>query len=117
MHFRTKGCRCTTYQDTHISELAPILKNTTQVVINREQLINLELAITTPSVAIWDEDGEMAYFGPYSSGVVCGEGTGFVERTLTALQQGINPSWLYTQGVGCFCKPRMQESATDEVKT
>lgn len=60
----------------------------------------------TPSVAVWSADGELAYFGPYSSGLLCSLGDGFAETILDQLQAGQHPQVINTTGVGCFCPTR-----------
>ena len=57
----------------------------------------------TPAVAIWSSEGELSYFGPYSSGLNCALGEGFAETILDQLGQGLNPKVINTTGVGCFC--------------
>jgi len=57
----------------------------------------------SPAVAIWDGSGELAYFGPYSSGSFCGQGNDFVKATLVSLDAGQNPRWVNQEAVGCLC--------------
>lgn len=58
----------------------------------------------SPSVAIWDAEGNLAYAGPYSLGTVCTSANSFVEPVLDKLTNGekVTP-----QGgllaVGCYC--------------
>lgn len=42
----------------------------------------------SPAVAIWDRQGHLAYFGPYSEGAVCNASNSFVEPILKALLDG-----------------------------
>lgn len=59
---------------------------------------------SSPAVAVLDQNGEVAYFGPYSVGALCNTNNGgFVERTLNQLLVGEKPKQLSTLGVGCFC--------------
>lgn len=57
----------------------------------------------SPAVAIWAENGELAYFGAYSNGIICNAKTSFIEPVLIQLQTGENPNISNTAGVGCFC--------------
>jgi hypothetical protein len=54
-------------------------------------------------VAIWDRDGNLAYFGPYSEGAVCNSSNSFIEPILTALNEGRRVQASNTLAVGCYC--------------
>jgi hypothetical protein len=57
----------------------------------------------TPAVAIWDREGKLAYFGPYSEGAVCNSGNSFIEPILDALNRGRHVQASNTLAVGCYC--------------
>ncbi|GIZ12497.1 DUF6436 domain-containing protein [Pseudomonas sp. NCCP-436] len=57
----------------------------------------------SPAVAIWDRDGRLAYFGPYSEGLVCNSSNSFIEPVLDALIAGRPVNAGNTLAVGCFC--------------
>lgn len=114
MHIRSENCPCTDYQDAHIEELQSTLKKTTQVTIGQDQRRSIMLTLAAPSVAIWDQFGNLAYIGPYSAGAVCGQGEGFVERVLQQLATGHNLRWTNTQGVGCFCRDQFDAGSSLE---
>ena len=57
----------------------------------------------SPAVAIWDRQGHLAYFGPYSEGAVCNASNSFVEPILKALLDGRQVSASNTLAVGCYC--------------
>ncbi|MBO2998082.1 hypothetical protein J5H41_22900, partial [Aeromonas dhakensis] len=57
----------------------------------------------SPAVAIWDRDGRLAYFGPYSEGAVCTSSNSFIEPILEALLQGRPVDATHTLAVGCYC--------------
>jgi hypothetical protein len=57
----------------------------------------------TPAVAIWDRDGNLAYFGPYSEGAVCNSSNSFIEPILKALSEGRRVQASNTLAVGCYC--------------
>lgn len=113
LHFTDKTCPCSRYSERHIEDLQLILANTKQVVVTPPMVASIPNVIVpaTPSVAIWNEQGELAYFGPYSSGAVCGEGKDFVSRVLSELQKHRNPRWINTLGVGCYCSYPNEKNA------
>jgi len=57
----------------------------------------------SPAVAIWDQRGRLAYFGPYSSGFNCTSGNSFVEPVLDALLDGRKVLADNNLASGCFC--------------
>ncbi|WDY58264.1 DUF6436 domain-containing protein [Pseudomonas sp. PSKL.D1] len=57
----------------------------------------------SPAVAIWDQKGQLAYFGPYSEGAVCNASNSFIEPILKALLQGRQVFASNTLSVGCYC--------------
>lgn len=57
----------------------------------------------SPAVAIWDTNGQLAYFGPYSEGLTCSSSNSFIEPILEALAAGRTVSARNTLAVGCFC--------------
>lgn len=58
---------------------------------------------SSPAVAIWDRQGKLAYFGPYSEGLVCNSQNSFVEPILQALKAGRSVDATHTLAVGCYC--------------
>ncbi|MBD9398919.1 DUF6436 domain-containing protein [Pseudomonas sp. PDM11] len=62
-----------------------------------------QLLPASPAVAIWDQRGELAYVGPYSSGFNCTSGNSFVEPLLDALLEGRKVLADNNLASGCFC--------------
>ncbi|MNQ24031.1 hypothetical protein D3C85_372120 [compost metagenome] len=58
----------------------------------------------SPAVAIWDQQGQLAYFGPYSEGLTCNSSNSFIEPILEALNAGRPVNASNTMAVGCFCQ-------------
>jgi len=104
IHFTDSSCPCSRYSREHISNLQPVLVSSQQYEVSPQDKLVIGISIpATPSVAVWDEQGKLAYFGPYSSGAVCGRGTDFVTRVISELKQKNNPEWINMVGVGCYC--------------
>ncbi|SDU32385.1 hypothetical protein SAMN05216296_3077 [Pseudomonas pohangensis] len=57
----------------------------------------------SPAVAIWDQQGRLAYFGPYSEGATCNASNSFIEPVLQALLDGRPVNATQTLASGCFC--------------
>lgn len=62
-----------------------------------------ERITSSPAIAIWDHQGKLAYFGPYSEGLVCNSQNSFVEPILQALSANRPVSATHTMAVGCYC--------------
>lgn len=110
VHFTDTECPCSSYSRSHIKKLQGALSESRQITVKSTDLFMKNVAIpATPSVAVWDSSGKLAYFGPYSGGAVCGQGTDFVSRVLNELQQQRNPQWINMLGVGCYCPWQKEE--------
>ncbi|NMZ12491.1 thiol-disulfide isomerase [Pseudomonas proteolytica] len=57
----------------------------------------------SPAVGIWDSNGKLAYFGPYSEGLTCNSSNSFIEPILQALKSGRAVNATHTLAVGCYC--------------
>jgi hypothetical protein len=68
-----------------------------------EQLPGSAELPASPAVAIWDKQGQLAYFGPYSEGANCTSSNSFIEPILEALSADRPVSASNTLAVGCFC--------------
>jgi len=66
-------------------------------------LLGNEAIPASPALAIWDNSGQLAYFGPYSEGAVCNSASSFVEPILQALLEGRRVQASHNLAVGCFC--------------
>jgi hypothetical protein len=57
----------------------------------------------TPAALVYDANGKLVYFGPYSDSARCGESGGLVERVLDRVLLGHPPHPQPFYGGGCFC--------------
>lgn len=69
----------------------------------------------SPAVAIWDKQGKLAYFGPYSEGANCTSSNSFIEPILEALNADRLVSASNNLALGCFCdwQPAHAQQAAD----
>ena len=58
-------------------EIAPFLRGRIKPLTGIEGMQSLP---ASPALAIWDRDGNLAYAGPYSEGLVCNSSNSFVDR-------------------------------------
>lgn len=57
----------------------------------------------TPSVGVWNEQGQLSYFGPHNLGFVCNAKSSFLIKVLDSLLRDDNAKNINTVGDGCFC--------------
>jgi len=62
-----------------------------------------EFITSSPAVAIFDRQGQLAYFGPYSEGLTCNSSNSFIEPILLALIDNRSVSATHSMAVGCYC--------------
>ncbi len=62
----------------------------------------------TPSVGIWDQHGQLVYYGPHSIGYVCHNDSSLVKKVVDALLANQPFSALSVMGDGCFCPVNTQ---------
>jgi len=70
-------------------------------------LAGSEALPVSPALAIWDRQGRLAYFGPYSEGATCTSANSFVEPVLDALLEDRPVRATGTLAEGCFCDWRV----------
>ncbi|EPL14826.1 DUF6436 domain-containing protein [Pseudomonas sp. CF161] len=122
VHFWDPACPCNVGNQQHLGELIehfgplgvefyavqkpgshgqlPVTLNALKPIAT---LPGAEQIPASPAVAIWDRNGKLAYFGPYSEGLTCNSSNSFIEPILQALHQGRTVDATHTLAVGCYC--------------
>ena len=122
LHFWDPACPCNVGNQQHLAELvahfAPlgVSFHAVQKPATRGQLpqplshipslalpAGAEQLPASPAVAIWDTQGQLAYFGPYSEGATCNASNSFIEPVLQALLDKRPVTATGTLASGCFC--------------
>ncbi|MGH8433967.1 MAG: DUF6436 domain-containing protein [Pseudomonas sp.] len=131
VHFWDPACPCNVGNQQHLAELLERfgpqgvafyavqkpdshgqLAGTLSALQPLSQLPGAEQLPASPAVGIWDKDGRLAYFGPYSEGATCTSSNSFIEPILDALAQGRAVNATHTLAVGCYCPwPEIANSA------
>jgi hypothetical protein len=124
MHFWDPACPCTRFTTPHLQDILATYagRGLGLVVLVPEAglkdaaretfgaMADVRVAgtlnpVSSPAAVLLDTRGELAYFGPYSTGAGCTTGAGsFVESVLDALDAGYNPRQVNTLATGCFCR-------------
>ncbi|CAM3820806.1 DUF6436 domain-containing protein [Pseudomonas reidholzensis] len=119
VHFWDPACPCNVGNQQHLGELldhftplgvsfhlAQKPGSHGQLLASLDAIAHLpgsEHLPASPAVAIWDRQGRLAYFGPYSEGAVCNSSNSFIEPILRALLEDRQVSASNTLAVGCYC--------------
>ncbi|MNO65627.1 hypothetical protein D3C76_563910 [compost metagenome] len=122
VHFWDPACPCNVGNQQHLAELigrfAPQgveffevrkpgsrgqLPETLKALQPLTALPGAERLPASPAVGIWDAQGRLAYFGPYSEGATCTSSNSFIEPILEALVAGRKVEATHTLAVGCYC--------------
>ena len=122
VHFWDPACPCNAGNQQHLAELlerftsqgvtfyalqkpgsAGQLPPTLRALQPLADLPGADQVPAVPAVGIWDKEGHLAYFGPYSEGAVCNSANSFIEPILEALIAGRPVAAAGTLASGCFC--------------
>ena len=123
VHFWDPACPCNVGNQQHLTELVEHfagasgvdfyavrksgtqgqLPSTLSAIEPLDSLPGADKITSSPAVAIWDRQGNLAYFGPYSEGLVCNSQNSFIEPILLALKADRPVSATHTMAVGCYC--------------
>jgi hypothetical protein len=121
VHFWDPACPCNVANQQHLGELLERFGDSVDFYalqktgshgqlpqnLKRLQILDslpgAEHISASPAVAIWDRDGKLAYFGPYSEGLTCNSGNSFIEPILQALSAGRAVDATHSMAVGCYC--------------
>lgn len=123
VHFWDPACPCNVGNQEHLSELVTRfagdggvdfyavqkpgsngqLPTNLKAIKALDDLPGADRIPSSPAIAIWGRQGQLAYFGPYSDGLVCNSQNSFVEPILQALMADRPVSATHTMAVGCYC--------------
>lgn len=97
-------CLCQLVASRHIQEVKEKAAGLgkTNITVNIKDILGLNAILSsTPAIAIFDDKGNLAYLGPYSTGIGCVSGNGTVEPYLDskATLGAIMP----LEATGCYC--------------
>jgi hypothetical protein len=123
VHFWDPACPCNVGNQQHLAELVEHfgpqgvsffavqkpdshgqLPENLAALIPIKSLPGSDRIPASPSVAIWDHRGKLAYFGPYSEGATCNSSNSFIEPILRALSADRPVEATHTMAVGCYCQ-------------
>jgi hypothetical protein len=124
IHFYNPACACSEKTSEHIERITQEFQNkdvhykivSTKEIPKSADIIStfgedVEITLdpsinhyvpSTPATAIMNSAGELAYFGPYSLGINCGDDR-FIENTIESIISEEFTPTINVTGLGCFC--------------
>ncbi|MCC2618145.1 DUF6436 domain-containing protein [Aestuariibacter halophilus] len=106
-HLQTDNCNCNSSNRSHQGSLNALVANKgfRSVAISPEQLPEAAHALTAaPALIVFDQQGELAYLGPYASGLSCGTATSLVDTLVKQIADNQHlGSAVITEAQGCYC--------------
>jgi hypothetical protein len=96
-------CRCNRFTAKHLAKIKERFGPANVRFIETEPPAALDWLDATPAALIFDANGSLVYFGPYSSSAWCGTNGGLVEPALMSSLQGKHQAPQPIYAAGCFC--------------
>jgi hypothetical protein len=112
IRFRQPDCGCERFVELYHQSFVAQADASMQVVTLDLQAATLSTAMlqqlqkwvpATPSVAVFDRDATLNYFGPYHQDGICNADNSYLEPVLLSMREGNPISVLNTLVYGCFC--------------
>ena len=107
IHFTQDGCFCNLVAQSHISAVKNQIEESgyKNEDYNISSIENLKKFIpSTPAVALFNDSGNLLFFGPYSTGYLCTAGNGFVEDIIIQMENKRQPRPITVSiARGCYC--------------
>lgn len=107
-HIRDEDCPCSALSDNHVRSLNIKFNNagySVQTLSPQDHDKIVSLFPSLPALAIFDINGELAYFGPYSSGYFCGARTSLIEPIVASITTNTHIGALViSDSDGCYCE-------------
>lgn len=113
VRFMQSDCGCERFVELYHQSFAAQADPSTMQVVSvdltaglftpTEQTLLQQVIPATPSVVLFDPQGQVVYFGPYHQEGICNAENSYLEPVLQALRQGQELTVLNTLVFGCFC--------------
>lgn len=112
-HIQAQDCSCNLANNRHVAEIDEQISRLglQSHKINAASLVTANLPLSAfPAVVAFNGQGELAYLGPYSSGLFCAGGNRLLDKYLPGLSEAAEFPIVITDSQGCYCKPVVQGS-------
>jgi hypothetical protein len=106
VHVYEANCPCNRFTHPHLARIiSAYQQHGVRFISVARGTPGLAWIEATPAALVFDANGRLVYFGPYSDSARCGESGGLVERVLDRMLAGQAPRPQPFYGGGCFCGP------------
>lgn len=107
-HLNSEDCYCSKLSETHIRKLNSTFKQSGYEVKNIDPLKTNQIKKVIPSypaIIIFDEQGNLGYLGPYSTGYLCGASNSLIEPIANTIVANKHMgATVIADGEGCYCQ-------------
>lgn len=106
IHIQQAGCHCNFSNDIHVDRLDYKLNQADyrSLHVAPSSIPDSVLLPSLPAIMVFDEKGQLGYFGPYASGYFCSTDTAIVDRFLNNILANTHiGSAVVSEGYGCYC--------------
>tara|TARA_R110000744_G_scaffold167365_6_gene284833 strand:- start:36 stop:617 length:582 start_codon:yes stop_codon:yes gene_type:complete len=113
VHIQQEGCSCNFSNNIHADRIDYKLDKFQyrSLHVSAISLPSNIILPSLPAIMIFDEQGELGYFGPYSSGYFCSTNSAIVDRFLDNILLNTHlGSAVISEGYGCYCQNTLAES-------
>ena len=105
-HISDDDCFCQMVAGAHIADVKKIVENETMenVLISLEDAPEISNFVpSVPAIIIYNDQEELIYVGPYSTGYLCTTGNGLVEDLIPKMNQSVENPVVMSLARGCYC--------------
>ena len=105
-HISDDSCFCQMVAGSHIADVKKLVSNHTMenVSIALSELPEMEKFLpSVPAVIIYNDQSQLIYVGPYSTGYLCTTGNGLVEDLIPKMTQAVSDPVVMSLARGCYC--------------
>lgn len=111
VHVYDANCPCNRFTEPHLAQIQAAYQQQHVKFVRVERSSSAGAGSprwieATPAALVFDAQGKLVYFGPYSDRAACGTSNGLVERVLDQLLAGQRPHPQLVISGGCFCARR-----------
>lgn len=105
VHFENRGCWCQIVAQPHIESVKSLAKNKglSNIVVGEISKSMQSRIPSLPAVAVFDQDENLIYLGPYSSGISCSQNEGIVEPFIGHATRQFPVAAIVSDAKGCYC--------------
>lgn len=107
VHIQAEGCPCNLANNKHVARLDKQFDQLSfkTVKLSEEQAdLPPHFLPSTPALILFNGEGKLRYFGPYSSGYFCNSANSLVDSILDKVAKNVQRTpFIVSDSMGCYC--------------